>query len=132
MDSKQHGLASMACLGSLAAAQRHRSTSVRRQRSKPVRPTASLPYLEGSSVEPPCKVHETRIQRKSSSCPSKLQRVRGAVACTLRVRRAPSAASRVQSGTVADTDLVPTALRTPTPPPSASRPPTLTQLIVLM
>ena len=42
MDSKQHGLASMACLGSLAAAQRHRSTSVQRHRSKPVRLIAPL------------------------------------------------------------------------------------------
>ena len=42
VDSKHHGLASMACLGSLAAAQRHRSTSVQRHRSKPVRPIAPL------------------------------------------------------------------------------------------
>ena len=69
MDSKQYGLASMACLGSLAAAQRHRSTSVRRQRSKLVRSTASLSYLEGSTVEPPSKVQETRVQQKEEFIP---------------------------------------------------------------
>ena len=83
MDSKQYGLASMACLGSLAAAQRHRSTSVRRQRSKPVRPTVSLSYLEGSTVEPPSKVQEVQQQEEfipiqALACAS--SRVRGAVA----------------------------------------------------
>jgi hypothetical protein len=93
VDSKQHGLASMACLGSLAAAQRHRSTSVRRQRSKPVRPTALLSYLEGSIVEPPSTVQETRVgeysrrrvQQKEEFMPIQAlafasSRVRGAVA----------------------------------------------------
>ena len=132
VDSKQHGLASMACLGSLAAAQRHRSTSVRRQRSKPVRPTALLSYLEGSIVEPPSTVQETRVgeysrrrvQQKESTaegeefmpiqalaCAS--SRVRGAVAwCDSDVLRRASAASRVQSGTA-----------TQCPPASVSRGP---------
>ena len=110
VDSKQHGLASMACLGSLAAAHRHRSTSVRRHRSKPVRPTASLSYLEGSNVEPPSKVHENTekeqlmpIQAYSFSVCEQTRvqgAVHGAVACTcesdvLRQQRP----ARVQSGT---------------------------------